>query len=344
MTATRIGVCVRFKNPPSFYRPWDQVYREHLEYAAAADRLGFDGVWVPEHHCVPSGYNPAPFAALAALSQVTKRCVIGTQPLLLPLHNPVLAAEQAAVVDVMSGGRLILGVGAGYREGDFDVIGIDRRERGARSNEVLEILIKALREQKAFDFAGRFYQVKGVELFPKPMRETGPEIQLAVRSAPAAKRAAKHRVSVNLLGTAPARQYGPLVAEAAAAGGTDPATIGATVLRAGFLAADPQRAKDAVAPYYIVDAQEYEQWQDRDPDDQRIAAERKASAGQSAGIYTADALIEGIEADIAVISGVGLRPDWVNLTLWPPGMPLQQALDCLQRVAEDVLPRISGRP
>ena len=343
MTRTRVGVSVRFKNPPAFDRPWDQVYREHLEYAATADRLGFDAVWVPEHHCVPSGYNPAPFAALAALSQVTQRCAIGTQPLLLPLHNPVLAAEQAAVVDVMSGGRLLLGVGAGYRAGDFEVIGIDRRERGGRSDEVLDILIKALREQKPFDFVGKFYQLKGVELFPKPLKATGPEIQLAVRSAPAAKRAVRHRVSVHLLAISAAREYGPLVVEAAAAEGIDPGTIGAAVMRSGFLAESAEAAQAAGAPYGIVDAQEYEQWQDRDPDDQRIQAERKAGVGQAVGAFTPEAFIEAIESDAAELSAMGLRPDWVNLNLWPPGMPLEQALDCLHRVAQEVLPRLASR-
>lgn len=340
---TRIGVSVRFKNPPSFHRPWEQVYREHLEYAAAADRLGFDGVWVPEHHCVPSGYNPAPFAALAALSQVTKRCAIGTQPLLLPLYNPVLAAEQAAVVDVMSGGRLTLGVGAGYRTGDFEVVGIDRRERGARSDEVLEILTKALRGQAPFDFDGKFYQVKGVELFPKPLNASGPDIQLAVRSAPAAKRAVKHRLSVHLLAISAARQYGPIVVEAAAAEGIDPATIGAAVMRSGFLATSAEAAQALVAPYGAVDAQEYEQWQDRDPDDQRLQAERKAGVGQAVGAFTPDAFIEAIEADTRDVAEIGLRPDWINLNLWPPGLPLEQALDCLERVAQDVLPKLSVR-
>ena len=342
MARTKIGVCVRFKNPPAFHRPWHEVYREHLEYSAAIDRLGFDGIWVPEHHAVPSGYNPAPFVALAAIAQATRRCTIGTQPLLLPLHNPVLAAEQAAVVDVLCGGRFVLGVGAGYRTGDFEVLGVDRRERGARTDETLEIILKALREPGPFDHDGRFYKLKGVELFPKPMRLGGPEVQLAVRSAPAARRAARHRLDVNLLAASAARQYGPMVAEAAHAEGLDPATVGASVLRTGFLAEGQEAALARVAPYAKVDAEEYEQWQDRDPDDMRLAAERKVGAGQSAQIHTAQALIDAIESDIEAMAATGLRPAWVNLSLWPPGMPLAEAMDCLERVAAEVLPKLGG--
>jgi len=340
MARAKIGVCVRFKNPPAFLRPWEQVYREHLDYAAAVERLGFDGIWVPEHHCVPSGYNPAPFVALAAIAQVTRTCTIGTQPLLAPLHNPVLAAEQAAVVDVLSGGRFVLGIGAGYRTGDFEALGVDRRERGARTDEVMDIMVKALRATGPFDYEGRFFQLKGVELFPKPVRPGGPEVQLAVRSAPAAARAGRYGVSVNLLAASPAAQYGPLVADAVRARGGDPTEIGACVLRSGFVAESEAAATARVTPYAKVDAAEYEAWQDRDPDDRRLAAERKAGVGQSAPAHTAQALAEAIQSDIQVMAATGLRPDWVNLSLWPPGMPFAQALDCLERVAADVLPQV----
>lgn len=337
---TRIGVCVRFKNPPKFHRPWSQVYREHLDYAAAADRLGFDGIWVPEHHCVPSGYNPAPFTALSAIAQVAPRVAIGTQPLLLPLHNPVLAAEEAAVLDAISDGRFILGVAAGYRTGDFEALGLDRRERGARTDECLDILLKALRARVSFDFDGRFYKLRNVEIFPKPLSSSSIEVQLAVRSEAAARRAARQAVSVNLLAAAPAEVYGPIVAAEVDRAGRDPREVGATVLRTGFLTTSPQAADALVRPYAEVDAAEYDAWQDTDPDDKRLVAQRRATVSP-VGAATPQALVDALEADIALMSRVGLRPAWVNLNLWPPGMPLDQAMDCLERVARDVLPKVS---
>src|SRR5262245_35248221 len=110
MARVKIGLCLRFKNVPLWPSSWSDIYRDHLLYAQAADRLGFDGLWVPEHHCMKTGYNPAPLIALTALAGVTKRIKLGTQPLIMPLHNPVLAAEEVAVLDVISGGRVALGL------------------------------------------------------------------------------------------------------------------------------------------------------------------------------------------------------------------------------------------
>lgn len=344
MAGVKIGVNVRFKNPEPWARGWDVVYREHLDYAAAVDRLGFDAVWVPEHHCVPSGYNPAPFAALAAISQVTKRCWIGTQPLLLPLYNPVMAAEQAAVIDVLSGGRLILGVGAGYRNGDFEALGFEKRDRGALTEETLTVLLKALRDQKPFDHAGRFYNLKGVDLFPKPVRPGGPEVQLAVRSPPAARRAVKHGVSVNLHSREAARTHGPIVAEGVAAKGVDPANIGVGLLRLAFLAPTVEAGHAAVAPYMAYDAKEYDDWQTPDdPDDRRLIEARRTAGAKPGGLFTGAELADAILGDAAAIAEIGLRLDWVNLSLWPPGMPLAEALDCLERVAAEVLPKVQAR-
>ncbi len=340
----RIGVNVRFKNAEPWFRPWEVVYREHLDYAAAADRLGFDAVWAPEHHCVPSGYNPAPFVALAALAQVTRRCRIGTQPLLLPLHNPVLVAEQAAVVDLLCGGRLILGVGAGYRVGDFEALGLQKKDRGALTEEALEILLKAFRTTGPFDHRGRFYTLRGVELHPRPLQAGGIEVQLAVRSVPAARRAVRHGVSVNLHSREAARINGPVVAEGVAALGRDPGQVGVSLLRVAFLSVDEASGRATVAPYMAFDALEYDQWQSADdPDDRRLIEARRSAGDAPAGLFTAEAIVEALLGDAEAIRALGLRPDWINLSLWPPGMPLVEAVDCLERVAAEVLPKVQGR-
>lgn len=339
----KIGVNVRFKNPDPWKLGWDRVYREHLEYAAAADRLGFDGVWVPEHHCVPSGYNPAPFVSLAALAQATTRCWIGTQPLLLPLYNPVMAAEQAAVVDVLSGGRLILGVAAGYRAGDFEVLGFEKKDRGALTEEALGVLLRALRGQTPFDHQGRFYKLKGVELHPQPLQAGGPEVQLAVRSAPAARRAAKHGVSVNLHSREAARQFGPVFVETLRDLGQHATDVRVGLLRLAFLGPDEAAGQEMVAPYMAFDVREYDEWQTaEDPDDKRLLELRRAAGDKPGGCFTAEALVSAIIGDVEAIRELGLTPDWINLSLWPPGMPLRDALACLERVAEEVLPKVQG--
>jgi len=339
MQRIRIGVNVRFKRVELWPRTWPEVYREHLAYAAAADRLGFDGIWVPEHHCVPSGYNPAPFVALTAVAMATERCWIGTQPLLLPLYNPVLVAEQAAVLDVISGGRLILGVGAGYRAGDFEALGMDRRERAQRTDEGLTILERLFAAHEPIDFAGRFYQIKGAQLHPGPVQPKGPEIQLATRSAAAIQRAARHGVSVNMGLREAVPMYGPMLAEAARAAGHDPAGVGVSLASIGYLGASEEAARARAEPYMQWDAREYLAWEDR-PDEPQLAEARRAAAKTLTGFHTPDKWLASLMEDMNSVMAAGLRPDWINLSMWPPGMPLEEAIEGLERFAATVLPHV----
>ncbi len=346
MHSVDIGVVIRFKNPPSFHQPWDKLYRDHLTYAARVDALGFDGIWVAEHHCVSQGYDPAPLVALSALSQVTKRCRLGTQPLLLPLRNPVLVAEEAAAVDMFSGGRLILGVGVGYLESDFDAVGISRKERGARMDEALDILCKALWEDEAFDYEGKFFKVKGVALAPKPVQKQL-RIDVVVRSEAAAKRVGRPGLNVNLNHLSVAKSLGPKVAEIAQKAGRDPATVGLSLQTSGFLTDSEERARAMVAPYSAEDAKHYlEYWtHSNDAVDRDLVVQTKANqeSGRAQGNFSAQAIIDAIHLHVETMAATGLRPDWVNLTLWPSGMPVEQALDCLERVASDVLPKLPRR-
>lgn len=334
----KIGIVLRFKNPHPWRIGWEQLYNEHLEYAAAVDRLGFDGIWVSEHHCMDSGYNPTPFVSLAAIAGVTKRCRLGTQPLVVPLYNPVLAAEQAAVVDVLSGGRLILGLGVGYADSDFEAIGISRKERGARSEEAVGIITRALRGEQ-FDYEGRFYNVKGVKLSPPPVQsEMG--FQLAVRSPVTAKRAIRHRLDVNLQSREEALVNGKMVAEEANLAGLNPRNIGGSIQRGGFIGRTREQAVEDSMPYLLFQAHEYLENAGDDVEVQRHAHALIAAVEAGKGAFTADEWLETLEQDAEAIAATGLRPDWVNLTLWHSGTPLKPAIAALEQFAAEVLPRI----
>ncbi|MFO1190500.1 MAG: LLM class flavin-dependent oxidoreductase [Alphaproteobacteria bacterium] len=247
--------------------------------------------------CVETGYNPAPFVALAALAQVTKTCKLGTQPLLLALRNPVLVAEEAAVLDVLSGGRLILGIGAGYRVGDFEALGIDKRERGARMEEATALLIKMFTAEAPFDHAGRFFQVKGGALYPKPVQAPYPEIQIIARSEAAAMRAVRHATSINLHRRDVVQTLGPLVADATRKAGRDPAKVRVSVLRHGFLGPTRERAIETAKPYLTWNAQEHGSWwsDNPDPDDQALFKTRVVGAANPPGDYTAEEWLAGIQ-------------------------------------------------
>jgi len=335
----KIGVCIRFKAADPWPRRWTEIYEDNIAYAARAEALGFDGVWVPEHHGVASGYNPAPFLALTALARATKTCMLGTQPLLLPLHNPVLVAEEAAVLDVLSHGRLILGIGAGYRQGDFEMMGIDKRLRGARMEEATGLLIKMFTATGPFDFDGRFFQVKGGALYPKPVQTPYPEIQIIARSEAAARRAVRHATALNLHRRDVVRALGPMVAAETAKAGRDPSTVKVTVLRHGFLGADRESAVATAKPFLTWNAREHGAWwsENPDPDDHTLFQARVVGADSPPGDFTPEDWLAGIAGDIAAITETGLRPDWVNVNIWPPGMTLADGLACLERFAETVL-------
>lgn len=150
------------QRPPGDPRSDADLYNEVVERCTAAERAGFDSVWVSEHHFVDDGYMPSVLVTAAAIAQATERVQIGTGVLLAPLHDPLRIAEDAATVDLISGGRFILGIGAGWRPEEFDVFGVDQSERASRMRETVAVLRGAW-GPGTFDYEGR-----PVNVTPKP--------------------------------------------------------------------------------------------------------------------------------------------------------------------------------
>src|SRR5262245_12350788 len=191
----KFGFMYNFRNSPRFPTPRPRLYAEAFAHMQAAEALGFASVWVPEHHLSEDGYNPAPLPLLAAMAVQTSRVAIGTSVLLLPFHHPVRVAEEAAAVDNLSNGRLILGLGLGYRLAEFARYGIDRRTRGGRMEEGLDILRRCWTEDR-FSFAGRYFQLQDVALGVKPVQKPHPPLVLGARGPRAAERAARLGLSL----------------------------------------------------------------------------------------------------------------------------------------------------
>lgn len=116
-----------------------ELWSEGLEYARLAESLGFDSVWVGEHHFTTDGYLPAVFPFLAAIAASTERVTLGSKVLLAPLHHPVRIAEDAAAVQLISKGRLVIGAAIGYRPEEFDGFGVRLSERARRLERMVEV-------------------------------------------------------------------------------------------------------------------------------------------------------------------------------------------------------------
>jgi probable F420-dependent oxidoreductase len=189
-------------------------------FAQLAEELGFDALWVSDHIVVPrsldtpypysrDGSFPVspdvplmePLATLLFAAAVTERVKLGTTVLVIPMRNPIVTAKQLATLDVLSNGRLILGVGAGWMKEEFQMLGVPFERRGARTDEYIR-LIKALWTEENPSFEGEFWQIKDVGFSPKPLQQPHPPIWTGGHSAPALRRAGRlsdgwHAVSVS---------------------------------------------------------------------------------------------------------------------------------------------------
>jgi alkanesulfonate monooxygenase SsuD/methylene tetrahydromethanopterin reductase-like flavin-dependent oxidoreductase (luciferase family) len=125
----KVGVYFDMRNPPAWRQDWTRLYGFTLEMCQEAEHLGLDSVWTSEHHLFEDGYLTQPFTYMAAMAAVTKRVRLGTAILLAPLRSAIQIAEEATIVDVISGGRVDIGLGAGYRHPEFALFGADITKR-----------------------------------------------------------------------------------------------------------------------------------------------------------------------------------------------------------------------
>lgn len=149
-------------------------YRDALEEVVRAEDLGFDSVWMEEHHSVTDHYWPSPLPVLAGFVTRTTRMRLGTDILVAPFYHPVRLAEDAAMLDVMSGGRFVLGIAIGYKPDEFALYGAALEKRGARFEEQLAVM-KALWTQDRVAFHGTYYTVDG-RLEPRPVTRPHPPV------------------------------------------------------------------------------------------------------------------------------------------------------------------------
>src|SRR5260370_14717989 len=162
-----VGYQLDFRNPPGSKLSFRDLYDASLAQVTAAEALGFDSIWLTEHHFTDDGYLPALMPAAAAIAARTTRVTIGTYVLLALFYHPLKLAEDAAFVDVLSGGRLRLGIGLGYRAEEFEGFGVPRAERLGRTLETIEILKRAWIGER-FSFDGKHFKFLRARGLPRP--------------------------------------------------------------------------------------------------------------------------------------------------------------------------------
>lgn len=164
--------------PGELPRTVGRFYDELLEQVEAADALGFESFWVAEHHFHEYGAIPRPPVWMAAAAQRTRRIRLGAGVVVLPFDNPLRTAEDYAMVDVISNGRLNLGVGSGYLAHEYAGFGVDPAAKRPRFDEALEILTRAWSGER-FSYEGTYHHVRDVQLNVRPIQQPRPPIWIA---------------------------------------------------------------------------------------------------------------------------------------------------------------------
>lgn len=316
--APTLGLYFDFRNPEPWRRDPARYYGWHLDLVEEADRRGIGSIWVTEHHFVEDGYLPQPLTALAAIAARTTRARLGTGVIVAPLQHPMQVAEQAALVDVISDGRLELGLGAGYVAPEFEAFGADIDRRYAATDHALAEV-------------GRIFA--GAECTPGPVQSPVP-IWAGYLGPVGARRAG--RLGVGLL-THRRESYG-IYQDALVEAGHD-----AGVARMGgvvdfVVADDPEQAFERILPHRTHQLNSYRlnaaKGSGRTP---RMLTEDEVREGRGSGVI-APLRILTVDEAIAAVADLSEGLPVEHLYLWGSigGMPE----DLVERQMELLVDRV----
>ena len=156
-------------------RPHAEIIQRELDQMVLSEELGFDEVWLTEHHFIDYGLSVDPATLASAVASRTSRLRIGLAAAILPFHDPIRLAEQLALVDIISGGRLDVGVGRGNRPSEFIGYRVPQVESRERFDEAVQILQRAWTQER-FSYDGRYFQIPDVRVIPKPLQRPHPPL------------------------------------------------------------------------------------------------------------------------------------------------------------------------
>ncbi len=328
----KFGYMLDFRMPPGAALAPAEFYAAMLRQAEFADQAGLDSIWLTEHHFTDDGYLSAVMPTLAAIGARTRRVTLGTYVLLAPFYHPLRLAEDAAAIDVISNGRLRLGIGSAYRAEEFDGFQTSRATRLGRTLETIEILRRAWTGER-FSFAGKHFQFNDVRVLPRPVSQPHPEILWAGMTRRAIERGAELGLSFACnLGLREVALY----RERLAALGRDPAQFSIVNSRIVYVADTAEAAWRDIEGPAMYQAELYGKWlgaaagPDQNwirPDAERI--QRGAILGPPAEVAS----------KLNELAATNLMTE-IILSMQLPGLAPAKAMRSLERFAAEVLPAI----
>ena len=240
----RFGVVHDFRAPPDSGVPLTRVYAETFEQIELVERWGLDLCWFTEHHFIDDGYLPNFVPVAGAAAARTSRLRFSTDICLLPFRHPVRLAEDLAILDNISDGRMELGVGMGYAAHEFAGFGLPRSRRVSLTEEAIEVLRGAW-SGAPFSFEGKRWSFRDLRVTPDPVQPGGPPLWVAATSRAGAARAA--RFDAHLLPQGPRPSVLDPWREELRRDGRDPAQRRVGLIRGVFVTDDPERDWPPVA-------------------------------------------------------------------------------------------------
>jgi len=188
-----IGTFLLMQSPTQ--RPSEEIFARGVELAQAAEMLGLRNVWLGEHHFSTYGYLSRPAQLATYIAAKTTRLRVGTAVIVVPLHHPLIIAEEIATLDLLSGGRLDVGLGRGYQHYEFERFGLELDAARQRWDESIDIIVKSF-AGAPFSYAGKHFRLPETSVFPSPRQKPHPPIWITAQSPYALEAAVRRGFNV----------------------------------------------------------------------------------------------------------------------------------------------------
>ena len=332
----RFGYGFDLRNPAAWQKPLTELYAETLDFISAIESMGFESVWLAEHHGIEDGYLPSPLMFGAAVAARTRTVRISTGVALAPFYHPVRLAEDLAVLDILSNGRVEFAPGVGYLPWEAAAYGFEFASRGRITDEILQVL-RRFWTGEAVTFKGEFFDLEGARCQPLPVQKPGIPLLVGGTARPGMRRAA--RLGDGYIG--PLVFWPDYLQEIRACGKTekDARIVSMDASDMWMLVSDdPEKTLHEVAPHTHYQLNQYAKWQ---------AHEKVGVQEMDLDTFKKSGMTKVLTPDEAIAylrTRIQLAPIEAFCMQAPAGFPLSKLLQHAELFATKVLPALRGAP